>query len=305
MNIDEANTEPFYRFHRFHEELSLNMRILVAGLAELKKVSAQNKAAGRRTHLSTDSEPWSPNVWEDLGRPIADATRFVAQMGVVRVIAALEDFCVGAKAEYDRWAEHQGIRQNAGSDDAEGISPKTLYNATGWDKGVLGTIDPFYEYFSKVRNCIVHRAGRGSRDLKQFAASAALSKCAAGWHPEKTQKKVPALPTITVGDELPLLPRHAILANEVCRRIAADANLKLLAALGIDGVVNMAAHHSLLSDRPIKTNARKSPEAILNTILAVRYRVKLDKREESIVAMVRLQKWTAYRRKFDRLQTPK
>jgi hypothetical protein len=54
VNLDQANTEPFYQLHRFHEDLSLHMRILVAGLTELKQLAMQNTAAGRLTELRTD-----------------------------------------------------------------------------------------------------------------------------------------------------------------------------------------------------------------------------------------------------------
>jgi hypothetical protein len=62
----------------------------------------------------------------------------------------------------------------------------------------------------------------------------------------------------------------------------------------------MAAHHSLLADSPMQTNARKSAQAVLNTILTNRYRVKFDDRNEAVQALRRLDKWKLYLLKFER-----
>jgi hypothetical protein len=45
MNIERANSEPFYRFHRFGEELNRNMRISVAGLALVNQMPAQSQTS--------------------------------------------------------------------------------------------------------------------------------------------------------------------------------------------------------------------------------------------------------------------
>jgi len=303
MKIAEANTEPFYQFHRFNEELNRTMRITVAGLALVKQMATQNRTGGSPVHLPTDGEPWGKNVWNNPARAVIPAGRFVSQMGVVRVVTALEDFCVGVKAEYDRYAQIQGTpveSKNNSEVDDEGISPTKLYAELAWNKEILDTLDPLYEYFSKVRNCIVHRSGRASKALNKYAGSSRLTNSVNAWQGPRN-KKLPSLPTITIGNDLPVLPRHAILASEVCRRIAVDANEKLLNYLGVEGIAYMAAHHSLLSDTPIATNAKNSAQAILNWILTNRYHVRLDYREEAVQALGRLAKWRPYLRKFERL----
>jgi len=303
MNITEANTEPFYQFHRFNEELNRNMRIIVAGLATVNQIATQNRTAGGPIQLPTDGEPWGKIVWNSPSRMVPPARRFVSQMGVVRVITALEDFCVGVKAEYHRCAEIHGtpIESNHASEiDGDGISPMKLYDELAWNRAVLDSLSPLYEYFSKVRNCIVHRSGRASQELIKNAGSSRLAHCVNGWQGPR-KKTLPPLPAIVVGSDLPLLPRHAILASEICRRIAVDANEKLLRYLGVEGLAYMAAHHSQLSNTPIPTNARATAQGTLNAILTNRYRVKLDYREEAVQALGRLGRWKAYLRRFERL----
>lgn len=303
MKITEANTEPFYQFHRFNEELNRTMRITVAGLAIVNQMATQNRIAEGPIELPSDGEPWGKIVWNNPARMVMPAKRFVSQMGVVRVITALEDFCVGVKAEYDRYTQIQSApaeSDHSSEIDDEGISPTKLYAELAWNKGILDTLSPLYEYFSKVRNCIVHRSGRASKELNKYAGSSRLAQCVNAWHGPR-KKKLPPLPTIAIGNDLPLLPRHAILASEICRRIAVDANEKLLNYLGAEGVAYMAAHHSLLSDHPMPTSARHSAQGILNAILTNRYRVKIEYREEAVQALGRLGKWKTYLRRFERL----
>lgn len=302
MDIAEANSEPFYRFHRFNEELNRTMRITVAGLAFVKQEASRNRTAGSRIQLPTDGEPWGKNVWNDPTPGVIPAKKFVSQMGVVRIVTALEDLCVGLKAEHDRYAQAKGalVKSDHHSQiDDEGISPPKLYAELSWNKGILQTVGPLYEYFSKVRNCVVHRSGRASKELNKYAGSSQLAQCVNTWQGPR-QKRLPSLPTVSIGNDLPLLPRHAILASEICRRIAVDANKQLIDYLGMEGVAYMAAYHSLFSDSPMLTNARNSAQALLNTILTNRYRVKLEYREEAVQALGRLGKWKPYLRKFEK-----
>jgi hypothetical protein len=278
------------------------MRIIVAGLWFVRQ---QRRSAGGPVQLPTDGEPFGKNLWNDPARGVFPAKRFIAQMGVVRVVTSLEDVCVGIKAECDRFAAISGKEIEVGvvdEDDAEGLSPKSLYARLGWKKDVLDSFEPLYEYFSKVRNCIVHRSSRASTDLNKHATSSQLLTCVDGSKGPRG-RKLPALPAITIGDEIALLPRHAILASEVCRRIAIDANEKLLEYLGEEGVVYMAAYHSLLCERPIITSARNTPQAVLNYIATNRYRVRLGNRDEAVRILSQMGEWGSYLRRFERLRT--
>jgi len=89
-----------------------------------------------------------------------------------------------------------------------------------------------------------------------------------------------------------------ILASEACHRITQDANTKLVAFLGAEGVVYMGAHHSLFSNHPVKTDGSSSPEAILNSILASRYQVVPAFHAESSRFLRTLEKWEEYKSAF-------
>ncbi|MGH9566980.1 MAG: hypothetical protein ACRD4I_13410, partial [Candidatus Angelobacter sp.] len=220
-----------------------------------------------------------------------------------RMVTLLEDFCVGIQAEHSRWAtlrDETDVKKAESEDDAEGLSPKALYAQLGWSLSAIQDVELLYEYFSRLRNCIVHRSGRANANLNKYASGARLKSCVDGWAGPR-KKKIPALPTVSLGDHVAVLPRHAILAGEVCRRIAVDANNRLLRHLGNEGIVYMAAYHSLLSKRPIATNARKSAQAMLNTILTGRYRVKLAQRDEAVHVLSEIGKWRPYLRRFERV----
>jgi len=300
MNVTLANTEPYYQFHRFSEEFNRNVRISVAGLAYVRK---QQRTASGPVALPSDGEPFGKNQWNNPGKEVPAAKGFVAAMGVAHMVTILEDFCVGVQAEHSRWTALQGktvLEKPQSEDDAEGLSPKALYKQLGWSTTSIQDVEPLYEYFSKLRNCIVHRSGRANSEITRYAVGARLKSCVEGWSGPR-KKKLPALPVVVLGEYVPVLPRHAILACEVSRRIAIDMNARLLDYLGEEGVVYMAAYHSLLSKRPIATNARRSGQAMLNTILTGRYRVKLAERTEAVHVLSQFGKWRPYLRKFERL----
>lgn len=300
MDISSANTEPFYQFHRFNEEFNRSIRVVVAGLAY---VCREQRSTRGQVSLPTDGEPFGKNVWNNPEREVPAAKAFIAQMGVVRVVTLLEGFCVGVQAEHSRWSMFRGesvASEIQSEDDAEGLSPKALYSQLGWTQSAIKEVEPLYEFLSKLRNCIVHRGSRADAALNKYAGSSRLKSCVDGWSGPR-KKKLPALPLISAGEVVAVLPRHAILACEVSRRIAQDANQRLLEFLGTQGIVHMAAYHSLLSKKPIATNARKSAQAMLNTLLTGRYRVRLAQRNEAVRVLAEIGKWKPYLRKFERI----
>lgn len=94
MNLGNANTEPYYQFHRRCEEFDRTMRVTVAGLALVRQ---QQRTADGPVRLPTDGEPFGENLWNQPGQKVLPAKRLLAQMGVAHIITLLEDFCVGLK----------------------------------------------------------------------------------------------------------------------------------------------------------------------------------------------------------------
>lgn len=98
-------------------------------------------------------------------------------MGVVRAVTLLEDLCIGIKAEYDRFNFFAGSITKTSAvdnDDPEGLYPRALYRNLGFKEDLLDGTEPLYNYFSKVRNCIVHRSGRATTELSGHAISPRL-----------------------------------------------------------------------------------------------------------------------------------
>jgi hypothetical protein len=106
---------------------------------------------------------------------------------------------------------------------------------------------------------------------------------------------VPSVPGFSPSPDFPAgfsgFSRHAVLAVDVCFRAASLLNSKLCKFLGRDGIVYMAAYHTLIDDDPIATAARKSPEKIINHSLGERYRVLDLEPSEAVGILQRLNKW--------------
>jgi hypothetical protein len=295
MDISNANTEPFFLLHRFNEEFNRNMRIAVGALGVVTRMK-RKRTAKKVLKLSTLGEPWGAHtVWKDVVREIPGTKRFLSQIGIVRVFSAFEDFLIGAKSEFDRNAHLRGLE---GSQNASQDLP-VFYGELGWDDRAMKPLIPLFDYFVVVRNCVAHQSGRTNATLVELAAGQDLKKCLRGWK-SKRNKKPPPLPKVALGKEIPLLPRHAVLAAEVCYRIALDINEKLRDSLGSEGLVYMAAYHALLSEDRIQSHGRKFPESLINFVLTNRYRIDLDKREV-IGVLKSIGKWNEYRRTFERL----
>jgi hypothetical protein len=296
MEISGANTEPFHLFHRFNEEFNRNMRIAVGalGLASQMKTTG---ASGKVLKLPTLGEPWgSHTLWKDVAKEIPSTKRFLTQIGIVRVFSAFEDLLIGTKAEFDRNARFKGLESSRSA--SQDLS--NFYSELSWDDKVLKGLIPLFDYFVVIRNCIAHQSGRANGTLAELDACGDLKKSLQGWQ-SKRNKKLPPLPSITVGKEIPLLPRHAILASEVCYRIASDINEKLRQSLGTEGLVYMAAYHALLSEDRIQTNARRFPESLINIVLTDRYRIALESKSEVIAILRSIGQWDDYRKAFEQL----
>jgi hypothetical protein len=305
VNIDDANTEPFYRFHRFNEEFNRNVRLTVGALGVVSEMGINNAAALKLLELPTDGEPWGDlTKWKSVTNAVPAAKRFISQIGTVRVISAFEDLLTSSKAEYDRRSEsNDGQKAKAaGDEESRNVSLSALYHQLGWDKRGIEPLMPLFDYFVLVRNSIVHRSGRASAALSVAAQKTELATCTKRWH-RSTGKRLPSLPTINTGKDVALLPRHAVLASEVCYRIALDVNVRLRAFLAEEGLVYMAAYHCLLSKDPIATNARSSAEAVINVALTGRYRVRLEDRHEAVTFLKSMGEWKACLEAFQQLNS--
>ena len=288
MDISNASTEPFCRFHSFHEEFNRSTKVAFGALQALMRSDKP------LTILETGDEPWGPYTeWRDPIREARAGIKFLSAMGIVRVMSAFEDFLVTVDAEYSRTAFLRAAaasQPNVEDTDEDEPLLKNVCGRLGWSTDPVAFAMPLYDLFSVTRNCIVHRSGRASKALVQVAESPPLASSHAAW-PRRKGTRIPKLPAITVGKEIRLFPRHAILASSVCYEIARYLNGKLVDTIGGTGLVYMAAYHSLLSDDKIEIFAKKSPEVIIRHVLADRYRLKEVGIAETVDSLKTMGKW--------------
>jgi len=308
MNIQSANTEPFYKFLRGQENLGSNIKLAYGALhaiVENEGATLPQKEIGLIA-LPTGDEPWgNPKThWRTIKRRVPLVREFIAQMALVLVTSAFEDFVSNVISEHNRYSGFSGKQpppRPLSNQENESRDPlRHLYSSLQWDAKPIQYLLPVYDYFTLARNCVVHRAGRASDTLIEVASSSLLRDCLENW-PSRPGKILPQLPQIQRGHDTPFLPRHAILFSEVCQRAAREIDARLLEYLGVDGIVYMAAYHGLLADDRIKTSARRSPEQIINLMLTQRCRVAVPDKYEVIGILKRLNTWNRCRSKYNKL----
>lgn len=307
MNTTLANTEPFFRFHLFNEEFNRNLKVTVGSLEFVKKASKKKKIGAKSlTVLPTGGEPWGKRTtWREtsVSTVVEEAKRFLSQMGIVRVISAFEDFLITIEAEYDRFATvvakqpRNGKEKSVDADSAPRL--EAVAELLDIDLEDEFPLLPILNFFQIARNCIVHRSGRASEALSEEVESDAFRKITKQWRSDR-KKRLPKFPTIDIGNSIPFHPRHAILASEVYYRVAKILNAALSEILGEDGFIYMAAYHTLLADRPILVDARRSPEALVNYALFNRYLVKEYNPDQTPAKLKHIGKWDECRKFFEK-----
>ena len=307
MNLELANSEPFYRFHKFREDFDRNIKVAFGALENLKLAAKAVDEEGKQveyTVIPAGEEPWGEGMkFKDISPVASQAGRFLAQMGLVRVTSAFEDFLINVGAEHDRYSNlvngHGVVPLEVGDDENEGGLFSKLCERLKYDTHPVAYLLPLIKYFVTARNCVVHRSARASLALVEQAKSGELSDCLKNW-PHSGGKPLPALPEFGFNDELPLLPRHSVLAADVCYHAANYLNTKLVESIGAKGIVYMAAHHGLLKDDRLPTNAFKSPDRVVNGVLGGRYRIREVSSLETIQILKSLGKWDACFQSFEK-----
>jgi hypothetical protein len=299
MDIQGANTEPYYRFLRANEDFGSNIKLAYGALHAIRQKES------RLIRLPTGGEPWGRSTkWRAIKQRIPQVRRFLAQMGLVLVTSAFEDFLTNVKSEHNRYSGFLGVQTIAkgplAGDIGNGDILHNFYASLGWDIKPIKYLLPLLDYFVLARNCIVHRSGRASEALVVEAGSSGLRDCIRAW-PSKPGKTIPQLPDVQEGGDIPFLPRHAILFSEVCQRAAVEIDSLLSGFLGVEGIVYMAAYHALLADDRIRTIARRSPEQVINHILAERCHVPIPDKYEVISILKKLDIWKQCRSKYNKL----
>ena len=95
--------EAFHRFNAFSEEFDRNIKVTFGCLEWLR--SSKPHSTVKHAQLSTGGEPWGKSILlrDPVGQALS-AVRFISTMGIIRVIAALEDYLTVLEADHSRTA---------------------------------------------------------------------------------------------------------------------------------------------------------------------------------------------------------
>jgi hypothetical protein len=282
MDLGRTITEPFARLIAFHNAFNLNVKFTYGALARLDTTEVD----ADRFMLPNGGEPWGNKLsWSDMGAAVQDAAAFISELGVVRSVSSFEDYVTGATAELNRAgarnaARPTDMREPAPERPADADVPeddvaylRPLVRLLVLDPGSLAADLVLVEFFQVARNCIVHRSGRASPRLAEIRQSQDLADALKTW-PRRKGKWMIAVPEIEEGDPVPWLPRHAIMASACHHRCAAAIDAAVVEALGVDGVVSMAAHWCLLADNSVPCPAKLDAQTMIRTQLVQRYFVR-------------------------------
>jgi hypothetical protein len=307
MDIRNSSVEPFARFMRFTEAHGKVVKVTYGALENPKN---EQPDVNGLVFVPTGGEPWGDGAhtkWKDVRAVAKVAGGFLAHMSLIYIMSAFEDLLIGIKAEYDRYvalgATGTGTQLGLSlQSENEPHSMITLMDQLGWSQEPIRYLLPLLKYFVVARNCIAHRSGRASSEMQAWSVDHHLLECIADWR-TTTGKRPAKLPVVELGESIPLLPRHAIFAAEVCYRAAKHLNEKCRDRLGVDGVVYMAAHHSLLAPKPIRV-AGNTEARVIKHALGDRYFVQdlKDADAEIIEILRRLGKWTECVRRYRKLR---
>jgi len=303
MNIESVNTEPFVGYHLFHEHINVTIKILTASLNNTIAHITNSKDDKELGNLiaRTDSAWNLPPIWSFSGMPEQQVYGFVSELGLVSAFSALDDFFDGVEAEIERWnSKLEETKKMIPADCYDKADEKvlTIYRKYDWDTNKIDKYFPILKYFRLARNCIAHRNSKASPALTEYSGSTELDT---EFSKNFKNKTISTLPIFERDEKVVIDPKLAIFLSHILRCICKDVNEILLSFLGEDGVLNMAAQHGFLREKPVETDAYRTPEAIFNFILTDRYRVILKDDREAISRASDLGIWKPCLNQFETL----
>jgi hypothetical protein len=302
LNINDARTEPYIGYFEFHEHINITIKIMSASLfhtLDYLNNSSDDRELGNLIRNADQS--WnSPPIWSIKNTfSEKEVYGFASELGLISSFSALDDFIESVEGEISRWnSKLAEEKQLIPSNDYETTDEKiiTLFNKYSWSILSIQDYLPLIKYFRLSRNCYVHRRGKASSALCEYSISQELKDSV-----DKYMKNgvIKNLPVFEKNEKIIFDPKTIFFCSYMFKKITDFVNLNLLGFLGQEGVVNMAANHAFFKDKAIKTSAYRSPEAVLNSIIFTRYRVKLEDDQEVIKIAKKLRIWKNIRSEFE------
>lgn len=269
MDTTKAVSEPLRRIIDHHNAFNKRVKLLVGSLNKVMSEGLENDLA---VSLPYGDEPWGETMrWSSSADGYA-AEALLAELGIVRAASAFEDYLKGVIAELDR----AGIP-----------APAPVHIKTDWIERVFShlALDPsvrpplnLVRFFDCARNCIVHQMGRANAELVDLSVADGLAEKLSSSTPRAKAKWKPTIPATSLGAPVSWKPRHAILASDAYYKAAVAIDQRLIALLGNERLVAMAAYWAVTAQIPI-IEPRRSLIATIHCALNDRYSVKMRAKE--------------------------
>ena len=293
IDISNAQLEPYRALHFFHERIDIHIKTATAGAILLCTESAQSTNPRRLGDLVEQSHPaWNNSPVHEIDVSLYRRLYGAAgSFGIVALFSSLDDFISGVEADI---AKHFAMVCEQEPQSREGDNEEDrifrVYERYGWDTGAISPLQPLIDYFRLIRNCIAHRSSRCSRQLSTLCDDPALGEAIRPLLDHTT----PAHPRFAYNEEIFIEPTLAIACSDVLRKVGADCNRQYIEMIGVDSFLRIVAKNLLHNERPIRTAAHRSPEAVLNLALSERYRVPVLDRLEPMRELIRLGMWRQF-----------
>jgi len=299
IDLSGAQLEPYRALHYFHEGLNVHVKCGTAGAILLANTTAQSDDTRMLGKFIRASDPaWNQPPIHEIDLEIyKNMYGAVGAYAIVALFSAFDDFLNGVEADIARHAGYGGKlpATDAGDEPDEDDRIAKLYWRYGWDIKDIKHLLPALTYFRLMRNCICHRSSRCSKALSEISDKDALKGAFRGL----LVRTNPSHPSFDYNQEIFVEPTLAIACSDVLRKICSDCNKKYIDLIGVDSFLRIVAHNLLFRARKVRTDAYKSPEAVLNLALSERYRVPVNDRLEPAQALIRIGIWKEFVREFN------
>ena len=269
-----ACSDPGRRYELFHRDFNEFVKLLAAGLQGLGETAARPKGDEEVTALMRSVEPvtWAPTTFRRVRERLPVAVAALARWPLIAVFSALDAYLDGVDAL---------LTGTGGSKPLDKDEVKAAGSRLNLFMQILGShLQPessealVLDLFRMIRDCIAHRDGVASDALTEFVRSPSL---AAAWaalgHTSRTAR-IPSPPALDATGRVELRFSHSILASYAAGRIVTSVDRGLLAHLGDERLVKMAAE-ALVQEPELaehKDGKIYTVEAAVCWVLSVRFR---------------------------------
>jgi len=249
IDLTNAKLPPYQAFHDFHERLNIYIKVASASATLLVQRTGDISSTDELGKLIAVSHPsWKTPPVRGLTLNLQrDHEAGISSFALVAIFSAFDDFLGQIEGSFSA----AGITAKRIEESAEKERVFKLYEAYGWSKSDISSLETPINYFRLIRNCIAHRKGLASPALANLSIASVeeeLDIFQESTRSEKTKlkhiEKRQTLPPFSVNQQIILSPIAVILCSHILRQLTKDANSKLVEVLGSTGVMRLLLRKS-------------------------------------------------------------